>query len=168
MNLGRRIVGVPLLLWVLVALLVAVVAGAVILSNILQTTTHVSPPSSTAPIALTWVNQLPASITIGQAASWWFTYGNTNPSNGYNIVLAVDLAAGQTLDNAGVVMFQITNGPWGAQTVPLAAISNGHLHGGTNAVAIGPGATGNVQGLITFNSNAPTVDYTLQFWIEQG
>jgi len=165
MNLKKNLWGIPLFVWVVVAVLIVSVVAATVISNILTTNTNLT--GGTTPVQITWSQQIPAASAVGQSYPWAIS---TSASNSYSASLAIDVSGAIPLSDPSIIMVTAGSQAGGLQAPTLITFTsqtNGHLLGMRSSLTV-PTGTNVAQflGTWTFNSNAPSTGYTIQFWFQ--
>lgn len=164
-NLRKKILGIPIFVWFIVAILIGTVAAATVISNILTSTTTVT--GGTPPVQITWNQQIPAATTVGQSYPWTIT---TQTSQSYTATLVIDLLAAIPLSDPSIITVTAGSQAGGSQAVSpvtFTAQANGHLQGQRSSLTVPSGINvAQFLGTWTFNSNAPSTSYTIQFWFQ--
>ena len=163
MNVKNKRLRIPVLGRLLVFALIGTVVAAVVISNILNSTTVLT--GGTPPVQMTWNQQIPTDTTVGQQYHWSIT---TSASNSYSAALVIDLSAAIPLSDPSIVT--VTAGSQASLAIPtvtFTAQTNGHLQGQTASLTV-PSGTNVAQfiGTWIFNSNAPSTTYTIQVWFQ--
>src|SRR2546427_12947978 len=99
MNLKKNLWGIPLFVWVVVAVLIVSVVAATVISNILTTNTNLT--GGTTPVQITWSKQIPAASAVGQSYPWAIS---TSASNSYSPTLPIDLSRAISPSEPSVIM----------------------------------------------------------------
>src|SRR2546422_4608877 len=165
MNLKKNLWGIPLFVWVVVAVLIVSVVAATVISNILTTNTNLT--GGTPPVQITWSQQIPAASTVGQSYPWTIS---TSASNSYSASLVIDVSGAIPLSDPSIISVTAGSQAGGSQApilVTFTTQTNGHLLGMRSSLNV-PAGTNVAQflGSWTFNSNAPSMSYTIQFWFQ--
>jgi hypothetical protein len=155
LNSRRRLFGVPILLWISVAAVIATIATGTILSTILNN------PSQ---VMISWNQSIPSNTIVGHYYNWSINTRSPKTYDAPHLTIFVNSAS--PLTDWNIVNITITSVATGETrnllNSPSGPLSGGHMWA-YNTVLIPQGSkTPEILGTWQFNSKAPLTKYTIQ------
>jgi hypothetical protein len=155
MNSRRKILGVPIVLWIIIAATIGTIITAAILTSIINN----RPPE----VTISWNQRISPNTIVGHSYNWSINIQSTKSYDAANLLVFLNCTA-PLMDwrIINVTIFSVATG----ETRNLIDSRNGPLSGGQmfayNSVFIPQGSTApEIIGSWEFNPKAPLTTYTI-------
>jgi hypothetical protein len=156
MNSRRKIIGVPIILWIIIAALIGTISTATIVTTVILNGIH----NGNQHLSITWNQQIPASTLTGQTYTWSI---NTDSSINDSGIFAFYLKGGVPLTDPTIINLTVRSVAGGPSSINIFPPSQGGFAETGTVADIPEGShTAEIIGSWTFNSNAPLTTYTIQ------
>lgn len=154
MNSRRKLLGTPVILWIIAVVATGIVVTATILSSILSNLPQVN---------ISWNQQIPSNTNVGHYYNWSINIQSPKTYDAARIT--VDLTSPVGFTDWNIINFTVRSLATGeTQTLsdsPQGPPSEGHMFAYNNVFIAQGSNTPELTGSWQFNSKAPLATYTI-------